>query len=165
MLRRALFARNLPLHLVVSKSATFVHFVSCASCAYCPCVSPSLSRLVFVRHRGALLPSGSSSTASRPNRRKSVYLAPRICRAAMQPDSRRSLKPKSASWVAAMVAMVSGLDGRSGHDQGGRAVVKWWSMREPKRDDAGMDSQARVAAARRFDRRETRQTRLAGDGG
>lgn len=83
----------------------------------------------------------------------------------MQPDSRRSLKPKSASWVAAMVAMVSGLDGRSGHDQGGRAVVKWWSMREPKRDDAGMDSQARVAAARRFDRRETRQTRLAGDGG
>jgi hypothetical protein len=64
--------------------------------------------------------------------------------------------------------MVSDLDGRSGHDQGGREVVKWWSMREPKRDDAGMDSQARVAAARRFDTargRETRETRLAGDGG
>jgi hypothetical protein len=91
-----------------------------------------------------------------------------MCRAAMQSNSRKSLKPRSASWVAAMVAMVSDLDGRSGHDQGGREVVKWWSMREPKRDDAGMDSQARVAAARRFDTargRETRETRLAGDGG
>lgn len=69
----------------------------------------------------------------------------------MQSDSRKSFKPKSASWVAAMVAMVSDLAGRSGHDQGGREVVKWWSMREPKRGDADMDSQARVVAVRRFD--------------
>lgn len=60
-----------------------------------------------------------------------------------------------------MVAMVRDLDGRSGHDQGGREVVKWWSMREPKRDDAGMDSQARVAAARRFD--TARQSRDTGN--
>lgn len=78
-----------------------------------------------------------------------------------EPDSRKSLKPKPASWVAAMVAMVGDLDGRSGHDQGGSEVVKWWSMREPRRDDADMDSQTRVAAARRFD--TARWSRDTGD--
>lgn len=160
MLRRALSARNLLLHVIVSNFVTFNHipFLSLLFVLY---IRASLPRLALFRHRGVNLPSESSSSASRPNRRKSVYLAPKTCRVTRQSDSRKSLKPKSASWVAAMVAMVSDLDGRSGHDQGGSEVVKWWSMREPRRGDADMDSQARVAADRRFD--TARWSRDTGD--
>lgn len=167
MLRRALSARNRPLHVIVSNLVHKYHFHFLPLLFVLSVRVPLLLLLLLNRHRGAALPSGSSSAASRPGRRKLVYLLPMGRRAATQSDSRKSLKPKSASWVAAMVAIVRDLDGRSGHDQGGSEVVKWWRMREPRRDDAGMDSQARVAApggSIRRGGRETRETRMAGGG-
>lgn len=113
-----------------------------------------LPRLALVRHRGATLPSGSSSSASRPNRRKSVYLAPKACCAALKSDSRKSLKPKLASWVAAMVAMVSDLDGRSGHDQGSRwersRQVVEYARAQARRCGHGFAGQSRGGPAVRY---------------